>query len=152
MSCSDLAKWNFAISFQTFEMEKSSQNFQNERLSHINYGCPSLHTNCSDGSNTILSNIEQTRASFFKHRTNLNVFIYWWLNSNTHFWLQMIEHRTSNIVRPITNKLKSIDFHFEDFWRLSNKSQFNEPLLIYFSLEMWRKEKDESSFQIQFGS
>ena len=110
---------------------------------------------CSDGSNTILSNIEQTRTSCFKHRTNLNVFIYWWSNSNTlflasndwtsnfepnraftrftklhieltrtsffrtskeleHVHLLVIElehpifgmeHRTSNIVRPITTLL-----------------------------------------------
>ena len=30
----------------------------------------------SDGSNTILSNIDRTRTSFFEHRTNSNVFIY----------------------------------------------------------------------------
>ena len=29
----------------------------------------------SDWSNTILSNIERTRASIFKHRTDMNVFI-----------------------------------------------------------------------------
>ena len=40
---------------------------------------------CYDGSNTILSNIEQTPTSFFEHRTNSNVVIYWWLNSNTLF-------------------------------------------------------------------
>ena len=39
----------------------------------------------SDGSNTILSNIERTRTLFFEHRTNSNVFIYWWSNSNTLF-------------------------------------------------------------------
>ena len=38
---------------------------------------------CSDELNTILSNIERTRTSFFEHRTNSNVFIYWRLNSNT---------------------------------------------------------------------
>ena len=32
---------------------------------------------CSDGSNAILSNIDRTRTSFFEHRTNSNVFIYW---------------------------------------------------------------------------
>ena len=31
----------------------------------------------SDGSNTILSNIERTRTSFFEHRTDTNVFIIW---------------------------------------------------------------------------
>ena len=39
----------------------------------------------SDGSNTILSNIERTLTSFFEHRTNSNVFIYWWSNSKTLF-------------------------------------------------------------------
>ena len=32
--------------------------------------------NFSDGSNTILSNIDRTRTPFFEHRTNSNVFIY----------------------------------------------------------------------------
>ena len=40
------------------------------------------------------SNIKPTRTSFFEHRTNLNVFIYWWSNSNTLF-LASID-RTSN--------------------------------------------------------
>ena len=31
------------------------------------------------------SNIERSRTSFFEHRTNSNVFIYWWSNSNTLF-------------------------------------------------------------------
>ena len=70
---------------------------------------------CYDGSNTILSNIEQTPTSFFEHRTNSNVVIYWWLNSNTlflasneqnsniepskaftsllHHWLNWLEHK-----------------------------------------------------------
>ena len=48
----------------------------------------------SDGSNTILSNIERTRTSFFEHRTNSNVFIYWWSNSNTLFMAS--NDRTSN--------------------------------------------------------
>ena len=48
----------------------------------------------SDGSNTILSNIDRTRTSFFEHRTNSNVFIYWWSNSNTLFLAS--NDRTSN--------------------------------------------------------
>ena len=39
----------------------------------------------TDESNTILSNIEWTWASFFKHWRNLNVFVYGWSNSNTQF-------------------------------------------------------------------
>ena len=42
------------------------------------------YLNSSDGSNTILSNIERTRTPYF--------------------WLQTIEHRTLNIVRPITKQ------------------------------------------------
>ena len=42
----------------------------------------------SNGSITILSNIERTRTSFFEHWKNSNMFIYWWSNSN---------ERTSNI-------------------------------------------------------
>ena len=48
----------------------------------------------SDVSNTILSNIVRTRTSFFEHRTNLNVFICWWSNSNTLFLAS--NDRTSN--------------------------------------------------------
>ena len=49
----------------------------------------------SDGSNTILSNIERTRTSFFERQTNSNVFIYQWSNLNTLFLAS--NERTSNI-------------------------------------------------------
>ena len=52
--------------------------FQNALNLEINVGTLlpySVFT--SDGSNTILSNIDRTRTSFFEHRTNSNVFIYW---------------------------------------------------------------------------
>ena len=49
-----------------------------------------MFTKCSSNS---ISNIERT----------LNVFISWQSNSNTNFWLRTLEHRTSNIVRPITS-------------------------------------------------
>ena len=39
-------------------------------------------------------NIEWTGTSFFKHRTNLNMFIYWWPNSNT--WILASNEQTSN--------------------------------------------------------
>ena len=48
----------------------------------------------SDESNTILSYIERTRTSFFEHRTNSNMFIYWWSNSNT--LILASNDRTSN--------------------------------------------------------
>ena len=48
----------------------------------------------SDGSNTILSNIDWTRKLFFEHRKNSNVFICWWSNSNTLFLA--LNDRTSN--------------------------------------------------------
>ena len=54
----------------------------------------SFYTWSSDGSNNILSNIEQTRTSFFEHRTNSNLFIHWWSNSNTLFLA--LNDRTSN--------------------------------------------------------
>ena len=54
-----------------------------------------ITSHTSDGSNTILSNIDRTRTSFFEHRTNSNVFIYWWSNSNTLFLAS--NERTSNI-------------------------------------------------------
>ena len=53
-----------------------------------------LMPDCSDGSNTILSNIDRTRTSFFEHRTNSDVFICWWPNSNTLFLA--LNDRTSN--------------------------------------------------------
>ena len=49
----------------------------------------------SDGSNTILSNIEWTWTSFFIHQMNSNVFIYWWSNLNT--WILASNEWTSNI-------------------------------------------------------
>ena len=50
--------------------------------------------NFSDGSNTILSNIEErTRTSFYEHRTNSNVFIYWWSKLEH----QTNRHRTWNL-------------------------------------------------------
>ena len=50
------------------------------------------HFKCSsDGSNTILSNIKRTCTSFFEHWMNSNMFIYWWSNTNTLFWLRTIE-------------------------------------------------------------
>ena len=62
----------------------------------------------SDGSNTILSNIERTRTSFFKHRTNSTVFIYWYSNSNTRFLAS--NDRTSNFEpnRAFTRFTKSL--------------------------------------------
>ena len=47
----------------------------------------------SDGLNTTLSNLEITQTSFFEHQTNMNVFIYWWLNSNT--WILASNERKS---------------------------------------------------------
>ena len=41
-------------------------------------------------------------CQFFEHRTNLNMFIYWYLTRLSYFWLRTIEHRTLNIIRPIT--------------------------------------------------
>ena len=44
----------------------------------------------SDGSNTIISNIERTRTSVFEHRTDTNVFIIW----ESNFKRTSNEHRT----------------------------------------------------------
>ena len=49
----------------------------------------------SDGSNTISSNIKQTRTSFFKHRTNSNMFIY--CLSNLNIWILALIERPSNL-------------------------------------------------------
>ena len=59
-------------------------------------------------SNTILSNIDRTRTSFFEHRTNSNVFICWWSNSNTLFLAS--NDRTSNFEpnRAFTTLTKSL--------------------------------------------
>ena len=55
-----------------------------------------LAENISDGLNTILLNNEKTRILFFKHRTNSNLFIYWWSNSNILFLA--LNKRTSNLI------------------------------------------------------
>ena len=65
-----------------------------ERISDM-LSCPLFH---SDGSNTILSNIDRTRTSFFEHRTNSNMFICWWSNSNTLFFAS--NELTSNLIGP----------------------------------------------------
>ena len=76
----------------------------------------------SDGSNTILSNIDRTRTSFFEHQTNSNVFICWWSNSNTLFLAS--NDRTSNFKPNIafTTWTKSlIELTWTSFFRTSNK-------------------------------
>ena len=76
----------------------------------------------SDGSNTILSNIERTRTSFFEHRKNTNVFIYWWSNSNTLFLAS--NDRTSNFEpnRAFTRFTKSlIELTQTPFFQTSNE-------------------------------
>ena len=76
----------------------------------------------SDGSNTILSNIDRTRTSFFEHRTNSNVFICWWSNSNTLFLAS--NDRTSNFEpnRAFTTLTKSlIELTRTSFFRTSNE-------------------------------
>ena len=69
----------------------------------------------SDGSNTILSNIEWTRKTFFEHLRNSNVFIYWWSNLNT--WILASNKQTSNINIWSLRKLGTIKFtlFFPDF-------------------------------------
>ena len=58
-------------------------------------------TQSSDVSNTILSIIKQTQTSFFEHRTNSNMFIYWRSNLNTLF-LALNDH-TSNFEHSLTH-------------------------------------------------
>ena len=55
-----------------------------------------LYFTSKNDSNVIFSNIERTRTcSSIRNRTQ-----------TPYFWLRTIEHRTSNIVRPITSKNK----------------------------------------------
>ena len=61
-----------------------------------------LKCTVSDGSNTILSNIERTRTSFFEHRTDMNVFIIWESNFE----------RTSNEHRTFQHIWEAKLFHF----------------------------------------
>ena len=65
---------SFGYPDRTKKIEKNFQAFTEIMLKRILL---------NHGSNTISLNIERTRTSFFEHRTNSNVFIYWWLNSNT---------------------------------------------------------------------
>ena len=53
--------------------------------------------------------IKLTGTSFFEHRTNSNLFIYWQSNSN--ILLLALNDRTSNIVLPITSKLFRRNVH-----------------------------------------
>ena len=88
----------------------------------------------SDGSNTILSNIDRTRTSFFEHRTNSNVFIYWWSNSNTLFLAS--NEQTSNIKpnRAFTKFTKLlIELTQTSFFRTSNELEHVHLLVI----ELW---------------
>ena len=76
----------------------------------------------SDGSNTILSNIDRTRTSYFEHRTNSNMFICWWSNSNTLFLAS--NDRTSNfepntVFTTFTKLL--IELTWTSFSRTSNE-------------------------------
>ena len=87
----------------------------------------------SDGSNTILSNIDRTRTSFFEHRTNSNMFICWWSNSNTLFLAS--NERTSNIEpnRAFARFTKLlIELTRTSFFRTSNKLERVHLLVIEF--------------------
>ena len=85
----------FAYLARPFSTTKFSVDSQpNLDLAFFAYLARSFSTT-SDGSNTILSNIKWTRTSFLEHRTNTNVVIYLWLNSNT--WILASNKRTSNI-------------------------------------------------------
>ena len=97
----------------------------------------------SDGSNTILLNIDQTRTSFFEHRTNSNVSISLWSNSNTLFLAS--NKQTSNIKpnRAFTRFTKLLI----EQTRTSNGlkrvhllviEQFYPPLNSSYALESWR--------------
>ena len=71
----------------------------------------------SDGSNTILLNIEQTQPSLFKHWTNSNVFIYWWSNSNT--WILALNEWTSKLGHksPLLNYSSNrLQHHCFEYW------------------------------------
>ena len=74
----------------------------------------------NDGLNTILSNIERSRKSIFKHGTSLNVFIYWWSNLNTLFlaW----NEGTSNLIGLSLDLLNhSSNWLKYDFFLTSNE-------------------------------
>ena len=76
----------------------------------------------SDGLNPISLNIEQTWTSFFEHWTKLNMFIYWWLNSNKLFLAS--NDQTSNLEpnRAFIRFMKLlIELTGTSFFRTSNE-------------------------------
>ena len=85
---------------------------------------------CSDGSNTILSNIERTRTSFFQHQTNSNVFICWRSNSNTLFFAS--DERTSNLIGHSLDLLNyssnRLEHHFLEHLMNSNIIELQHPI------------------------
>ena len=85
-----------------------------------------------NGSNTILSNIERSRSSFFELRMYSNMFIYWWWsNSNTLFYcLGKVEHWTLNLLDLLNYSSNSIRRHF--FW---TSNELEHVLLLVIELE-----------------
>ena len=86
-----------------------------------------------DGLDIILANINLTQTSFFEHRTNSNVFIYWWSNSNT--WILGSNERTSNIKpkRPLLNYLQNrLEHNFFEHRTDSNIVRPISTLFIYY--------------------
>ena len=97
--------WGFKITKIDFQQNLSAETTCNFHTVYYQLGCPSLYLilvllqiwcqkflRISDGSNTILSDFEQTwTCSSIGDRTG-----------TSNFWLRTIKHRTSNIVRLIT--------------------------------------------------
>ena len=66
--------------------------------------------------------LKRTQTSFFEHWTNLNMFIYWWSNSNTLF--RLTNYQTSNIKSNrafITFTKLFIELIQTSFFRISNE-------------------------------
>ena len=97
----DLSTLEISIKYQMCTPKYAfAQKMQDLKNSSILWICCAFHRvfpyqKSSDGSNTILSNVEQTLTSLFEHRMNSNMLIYWWLNLNT--WILASNKRTSNL-------------------------------------------------------
>ena len=84
-----------------------------------------------DGSNTILSNTKQSQTSFFEHRTNSNVFIYWWSNSNILVLASKEQTLNIELNKAFTRYIKLlIELTQRSFLRTSNEPKHVHLIVI----------------------
>ena len=104
------SKWSIFYEIATFSIWELKTLIESESLvEHISFSnylfAALLSIHISDGSNTVFSNIDRTRTSFFEHRTNLNVFMMIELEHMNFCFEQMdMEHQTLKAFTKYTRK------------------------------------------------